>query len=109
MTAKRKQRTITLTGRSPVKIHEDEWPVIAHAKAEDPTHRYTLIARRHADGRHLVYGVADARDWKAHQSWRGGEIVDAGADLVATIRRVGVDLPERVVHDCLAALPAVAI
>ena len=64
----RKQRTITLTGQRPVKIYEDEWPLVASCSWGDndrPDYEpeanrradATLRVRQHADGRTLVYGT----------------------------------------------------
>lgn len=123
--AGRKQRTITLTDRQPVKIYEDEWPCIAEAAGDswsgrDPSryqqasHRgeldeYTLRVRRHADGRAIVYGVIDAATvWTGTQDWRGGELLTADMDIAAAIRRVGEDgaIPDKVIRECIAGLPA---
>lgn len=129
ITAARKQRTITLTGRSPVKIYEDEWPVIARATGDsyggmDPQRHdqaesrgeidtHLLVVRRHADGRAIVYGVIDAADAAWGQpaggtDWRGGVLLSAGAELAEAIRRVGDDgdLPDSVIRECIADLPA---
>lgn len=72
---------------------------------------YTLIARQHADGRTLVYGILSAAisAWgqPAHgESWRGGELLDAGADTPTAIRRVGEagGLPDAVIRACIADL-----
>lgn len=90
-----KTRIITLTGRAPVKIVEDDWPVIASAKDDsysgDPSRwqqairqsqcdEYKLSVRQHADGRVIVYGVLSAAIKEWHQpaggeSWRGGELL----------------------------------
>lgn len=121
-------RTITLTGRAPVKIDEALWPVVASASADSfggsdyarhqqALHRgevdsYRLTARQHTDGRALVYGVLGAaiREWgqpAGGEDWRGGELLEPGADLAAAIRRVGQEggLPESVVRECIADLP----
>lgn len=111
--------TITLTGRPPVKIKKDDWPVIASAKHKDYDNQYEfqanrkadwkLTVRQHADGRTVVYGV-----WTYDTNWqnedcgdvRGGELitVTGGADtervgdtepIVAAIQRVGEDLESR--------------
>ena len=122
MTTEPKTRTITLTGRAPVKIREDEWPEIASAK-ERPgsfvngtpkpdyeTDSYTLRVRQHEDGRTLVYGVVDASTaWTGTEDWRGGELLDAGADVAAAIERVGDRMPPSVVRACIADLPAVEL
>lgn len=130
MTTEAKTRTITLTDRAPVKIREDEWPVIAQA-SDDSYHgdpggyrqaasqgeidTYTIKVRQHADGRALVYGILDAAIEPCHQpaageSWRGGELLDKGADLAAAIRRVCSDrLPDAVIRSCVADLPAVEL
>ncbi len=60
-------RTITLTGRPPVKIHEEDWPVIAEAVQSDWDNQYefqanrkwswTVKVRQHEDGRTLVYAA----------------------------------------------------
>jgi hypothetical protein len=127
-----KRRTITLTGRPPVRIIEDEWPVIAsssgdsygggdygrydQALAQGECDRYWLRVRRHSDGRVLVYAVLDAAisAWGAGAGGvdhREGELLDADeADDVATaIRRVGerACLPDKVIRDCIADLPPV--
>ena len=124
-----KTRTITLTDRRPVTIREDAWPVIARA-TDDSYHgsddgryqqslrrgevdTYHLIVRQHADSRALVYGVRDAaiQEWRqpaSGKSWRGGVLLDPGADLVAAIRSVGHEggLPDPVIRACIADLPA---
>lgn len=123
-----KLRTITLTDRPPVRIREDAWPVVAKALADvsmrngTPLPSYEcaewrLTVRQHSDGRAIIYGVADAPSpgWNTHgcTDWRGGELLDAGADLVAAIRRVGAQLvehggaPGALPQECIADLPAV--
>lgn len=123
-----KTRTITLTGRPPVKINEDEWPRIAKGEHSDHDNEYEfqanrkwkdgLIVRQHADGRALVYGYSlyDTQfRGESDYAYRGGYLLDAGADIPAAIRRVAAELVERgaperlvtvVAHECIADLPA---
>lgn len=108
-----KSRTITLTGRRPIKIREDEWPIFAEAKRgiggayeRDWTRSWRLVVRQHADGRAIVYWAYETR-WQGEHDRRGGELLTAGADLGDAIRRVGETLGnEDVIQDCLADLPA---
>jgi hypothetical protein len=117
-----KKRTITLTDRPPVTIAETTWPVIASGdlrpgafvnstpKPSYETDRYTLRVRQHASGKAIVYGVLDAATpWTGTEDWRGGELLDAGADLAAAIRRVGATggFPDRVIRETIADLPAI--
>lgn len=121
-------RIVTLTDRAPVKIVEADWPVIAKASGDsyggrDPGRfrqaamqgeidMYTLVVRRHADGRTLVYGVVDAAiaAWgqpAAGEDWRGGELVPAGGDLALVIKRIAEGhIPDSVIRECIADLPA---
>jgi hypothetical protein len=111
----RKTRTITLTDRPPVRIVEDEWPVIAQAYDEsrrDQTRRNgELVVRRHRDGRTLVHGTLDiASVWTGTESRRDGVLLPAdasAAEIVAAIRKAGSEcgLPERVIRECIADLP----
>jgi hypothetical protein len=121
-----KTRTITLTDRRPVTIREDEWPVIARATGDswgpngdharhDQARRqgeldqYALRVRQHADGRAIVYGVLDAASaWTGSEDYRAGEVLSAGADVAAAIRRVGetCHLPDALIRECIADLPA---
>lgn len=124
-----KTRIITLTGRAPVKIVEADWPVIAQAKGDSFTgdvgryrqarangeiDTYSLMVRRHADGRHIVYGVLDAALAAWHQpahgrSWRGGFVIGppGGLALEVAIQRVADEMgaPD-LGRECLANLPA---
>lgn len=124
-----KQRTITLTGQAPVRIVEDEWPVIASADGDSYAGNdyggvyqqvlshgevdvYRLRVRQHADGRALVYGtLTGSPQWGGEESRRGGELLAAGADLPAAIARVAEDvhIPESVARECVADLPAVSL
>lgn len=137
--------TVTLTGRPPVKIKKDDWPVVAGASDKDFDNQYEfqanrkadwkLTVRQHADGRTLVYGVWTYDTHFQNESGgnvRGGELITVtGADaesvgdtepIVAAIQRVGAELEERLpegkygrgvfprlVHECIADLPAVEL
>ena len=116
-----KTRIITMTDRQPVHIAEDAWPIIAHGskrpgaivngtpRPDHQTDSHSLHVRQHQDGRAIVYGVLDAATmWTGTQDWRGGELLVAGADLAAAIRRVGESggIIDSVIRACIADLPA---
>ena len=119
------QRTITVTGRRPVKIYDEEWPVIAVAEGDSYGPRdcgryqqalaqleldtYLLCVRQHADSRVIVYAVFRAATvWTGNKTRSGGELLATGADIPAAIRRVGRDcsIPDSVIRECIADLPA---
>lgn len=100
-----KTRTITLTGRRPVKIVEDEWPQIADGTEKDWDNTYEFQAnrtwkadirvRQHTDGRSIVYGHFDydtAFQGKSGFLCRAGELLDAGDDVAIAIDRVAQEL-----------------
>jgi len=123
-----KTRTITLTGRRPVKIRDDQWPLIAEATGDSgddwtdgarhdeayqrgELDRYGLRARRHADGRVLVYGILDgATAWTQTRDHRGGELLEqpSDAEIAEAIQRVGTEcgLPDSIIRDAISDLPA---
>ena len=124
----KKTRTITLTDRRPARIVEEDWPILAKAQddsyhgndycrrqqalAQGELDRYSLIVREHEDGRVLVYAVIHgATAWTGTRDYRGGEMLDDEADVVAAIRRVGGTavgrgMPERLIDECIGDLPA---
>lgn len=129
-TATTKYRTITLTGRAPVKISETDWPVIAHGRfqAWDGEFQFQaarttdldIYVRQHADGRALVYGVyatTSRHQGERDTTLRVGRLLDAGEDLPAAILGVakeleyacGSDRAQDVARECIADLPPVAI
>jgi hypothetical protein len=135
--------TITLTGRPPVKITKDEWPVVAsaeenwhdgreHESQSNRRRKYRLIVRQHKDGRTIVYATYSfSSNWQGEsgRDVRGGELLTVtGADadhvgdtdaIIAAIQRVGAEIESRMdndpgvfprlVHECIADLPAVEI
>ena len=126
-----KTRTITLTGRNPVKIQDRDWPILASATDDSHTgsdygrhqqalsqgecDRYGLYVRQHADGRALVYGILDAAvsAWGAPaggEDYRGGVLLASATldQIAAAIREVGQEcgLPDALIRECVANLPA---
>jgi hypothetical protein len=123
-----KTRTITLTGRRPVTIDEAEWPLIARASGDDydgndparhqqasdqgELDEYSLRVRQHADGRAVVYGTY-TEGWNTEHDGltHAGYVVIPDGDppsIEQAVGRVGKDLgvPEQLVADCIADLPA---
>lgn len=116
--SKPKVRSITLTGRPPVKVQEDLWPIIARARRHDgeveyqANRKWYLAVRQHADGRTIVYGSEQAGNGGVHRGYeeaRAGEIVAPGGDVASAIIRVGEDArcSKAMQDDCIADLPAV--
>lgn len=136
MTIETKIRTITLTGRAPVKIKENEWPEIASGAWTDHDNQYecqanrtwkmSIRVRQHADGRAIVYGNYDFSSQFQNESSfvaRCGQLVPIGCGLPAAINDVAVALRGRladadgnaaeglrhiqaVVSECIGELPA---
>ena len=131
-TSSSKTRTITLTGRPPVKVKEDDWPFVASASYHEydgqydfqaSTHsRGLLKVREHADGRIIVYATASYDTAFQNESgWnrKAGELLPADCDqpaMIAAIRRVhatmmasmpsDTELYAPLVDECIADLPA---
>lgn len=105
--------TITLTGRAPVTISKETWPVIASARDWDNTYEsqanrtWRITVRQHEDGRTVVYGVYTTQ-WQGESGRRGGELLETGADIVAAIQRVAeyLGFDQRLTDECIADLPA---
>jgi hypothetical protein len=108
--------TITLTGRTPVTITKEKWPVIASAHTWDGQYDFQsfrhwhLKVRQHKDGRAIVYGVHTS----AHQGEsdrRGGEMLDTGANIPDAIQRVAesLEFSPLMAEQCIADLPAVEV
>ena len=112
------QITIVLSERRPIRIVDDEWPVLASAASHDGMVRSqantlrTIRVREHADGRRIVYGWIRAGGGGKPISWRGtngGFLVAAGDEdeTVRAIRRMaGVIGDPLVADECLANMPA---
>ena len=128
MDEQKKTRIITLTDRPPVRIVEDEWPVVVSATGDSyrgndcarhqqalsqgECDEYWLMVRQHQDGRSIVYARLDAAIAAWHQpaggeNWRGGALLPAGGNLAAVLRRVGeaAGLPVSLIRDAIAGLP----
>lgn len=84
-----KTLTIALTGARPVKIKDDEWPVIGHGWFSDHDGEFDFQAncrwkcdirvRANADGRAIVYGVYEFRSaWGDERNFetRAGVLTD---------------------------------
>jgi hypothetical protein len=123
--SKREMLTITLTDRPPVRVDKAQWGILAsgsgdswgsgdysryrQALGQGELDTYKLIVRLHKDGRAIVYGIFNAATvWTGNEDFRGGELLPADADLAAAIRRVGTlcGLPDSVIRECIADLPA---
>lgn len=137
MTDNTKTRIITLTGRAPVRIREDEWPVIASGSYRDHDNQYEFQAnrkwkcdirvRQHADGRAIVYGVYEYETQFQHERnfvARAGVLLLDGASgiasgisevastLAAAAEEAGHEFRSHIsaaMRECIADLPAVEL
>jgi hypothetical protein len=105
-----KTRTITLTDRPPVKVKEDDWPIIATGSADDddsdgrgnqPNREWTrtIRVRQHEDGRAIVYGVYD---YSTNFQGANGAAAKRGTLLAAPVTPDQIIAAIRVVGDELA-------
>lgn len=127
--------TITLTGRPPVKINKEDWPMLAAADDNDrhgaqignqPNRETTcsIKVRGHKDGRTIVYAIYryDTRyQEEKGLHLRGGELLENNKDIPEAIDRIAqlmaARLPSdddaavflRLAEECIADLPAVEI
>lgn len=130
-------RKITLSDRPPVRINEDNWPIIASATDEEHdgkvevqancTHDWSLCVRQHEDGRTIVYATyryssnwARARGYHARHGLLLPTRPDADsvcksivlvAERMAGAENQGEDSQrwEQLADDCIADMPAVEI
>ncbi|MDD4019815.1 MAG: hypothetical protein PHV28_17945 [Kiritimatiellae bacterium] len=127
-TAKADSGVIVLNGGTPVQLSRTEWPLIAEAKTPliyapfscqgewdgctQPYGYERLAVRQRHDGEAVVYGELLYEDeWAAQFNMfnpRGGELVSAGKDLAAAIKRVGTELGlcDETIRACVNGLPA---
>lgn len=112
------KKTISLTGRKPVVIDEDVWPLIASASDHDGQYEFQANRKWHLfvrqcqtsadDDRCIVYGVFTS-SFQNEADRRGGEIVATVDDVPAAVQRVADYLEFRKQHmvdECIADLPA---
>ena len=105
--------TISLTGRAPVRIVKDDWPIIAYAKEWDNTYEcqanrtWKLSVRQHDDGRSIVYGLFTTQ-FQNEKNRAGGELLKQGDDIAAAIQRVAHSLgfDDLLAQKCIDDLPA---
>jgi hypothetical protein len=112
-----KKRTITLTGRRPVTIVDDNWPTIAKADWHNggefscnSNRSYSIRVRQHEDGRVIVYATFTS-SWAGECNRREGRLLDSEdqtTDIVSVIKDVCEDIgaPDQLVSDCIANLPS---
>src|SRR6185437_3517856 len=115
---------IVLSRRRPVKIRKDQWPVIArmtgdsygdvdysrHAQQynDGELDLYFLEVRQHRDGRVIVRGIFEASVFRGREDYKGGALLEEGADIPGAILSVGEEcgIPDHFIRRCIEDLPA---
>lgn len=131
-TKERKYLTLPMTGRRPVRIAEDEWPLVASGRWDKHDGQIRAQAnrewgiyinvRRHNDGPVLVTGGYDYSTNFEHEEQRAGVLIahtnPADSDIADAIHAVRDTLIDRisekdmhrhvvdVANECLGDLPA---
>lgn len=118
-------RTISLTGRPPIRISDDRWPVIASGgrlrdhNGQDLARAAKVFVRQEwpegmplspSESRCIVYAVYQTL-FQGEQDRRAGEIVEAGGDLIGAIYRVveAIEADRWIAEECIQNLPAEAM
>ena len=127
-------RTITLTGRPPVRINDEAWGLIASASDKDydgqvecqanRVSKWGVYVRRHDDGRAIVYATYSySSNWRNERCYsaKGGVLLGKDCtddDIVRSINSVCGDIASRehygddaqrwdaLAAECIADLPA---
>lgn len=124
-------RTITLTDRTPVRIEDENWKMIASASDKEFDNQYEFQAnriskwfigvRQHADGRAIVYATYSySSNWQGARDYsaKHGELLAIGADIVRAIKDVAAEMSAcecdgedgmrwtTLADECIADLPA---
>lgn len=115
---------IVLTRRRPARIRESKWPIVASITADsyrDPDRarysqqyfegqlkQYFLEVRQNRDGRSIVSGIFKASCFGNRDDYKGGVLLEPGADIAGAIRSVGEEcgIPDRFIRRCIEDLPA---
>jgi hypothetical protein len=110
-------RHVEITGSPPdagrsLEIALNEWPVIASAGAGGTgpqPYMYSLVVRRHADGRHIVHGSHEDRTVLPGGPLRAVELVPAdagGGELCPAVMRAGdaLQIPWPDIRECIRGL-----
>ena len=125
------KRTITLTGRPPVSISDENWPLIASASDKvfdgeyefqaNRTSKYFIGIRQHRDGRAIVYATYSySTNWQGERDCnkKCGKLLAEGStidDILGVIGEVISDIAggyseydetwSRLKAECIANLP----
>src|SRR5262245_8360875 len=105
-----KRRTITLTNRPPIRIAEDDWPIIVEDSCSNNVPpgaphlkskwNIGIRVRKDNTGRTIIYAKYHFDDpqhsSEKSQRVRVGRYLPAGADLIPNILAVGEELRERI-------------
>lgn len=104
--ATRDTTIVTLTNDLPVEVRKAEWPLASSARLTEDGRAFTLFLRRHADGRVLVSGHAQAVGSKTLDA-RSGYLVQRGDSVSDAVFDVCEDLdaPANIGTKLLAQLP----
>lgn len=106
-------RIITMTDRAPVKIRDEEWPVIASARQDGgDTRTWLIYVRQHQDGRALVYGIHNT-GWHDERDRRSGFLLEGivtEAEIVHAIHMAaGAIGAIGLAAECIGDLPPVEV
>jgi hypothetical protein len=121
-TTPKKKITISLSDALPIRIVDDDWPIIASGWDHDgkvacqANLEWSIRVRRHADGRTIVYGVLESGPGGQPIGWHDKRVgyrlaADAGEDeTIRAIRRVAGAIRDNELADrVIASLPAVEL
>lgn len=99
--------TIKMSDRPAIRIVDADWPMLAktslavrHGGAID---HYSIRVRRHADGRHLVYGEVVGASETGTESASAGRLVVQVGDVLAAIRGIAGEISGGTVYDSLVS------